>query len=173
MLLLHDERDSTIDKTSLFPSQLVPTKCPDWMDNFDATVATCSRLEDLETTIARWVDETVGEHFVPAKVQSIGVSVSDTLFTRAGKVLSYRLGYNPLFRHARLMPSSLAIAYYHFKSKSLSLEPWKIRKELTRTLVVLNCDEVLVECTSYSAKNINDKFVEMKPMAPTAAELCG
>jgi hypothetical protein len=173
MLLVHDERDSTIDKTALFPSQLVPTECPDWMDNFDATVATCRHLEDLETTIARWADETAGKNFVPAKVQSIGVSVSDTVFTRAGKVLSYRLGHNPLFRHARLMPSSLAIAYYHFKSKSLSLEPWKNHRKLTRTLVVLNCDEVLVECTSYSAKNINDKFVELIPTGLTAAELCG
>jgi hypothetical protein len=94
MLLVHDERDSTIDKTALFPSQLVPTECPDWMDNFDATVATCNHLEDLETTIARWADETVGKHFVPAKVQSIGVSVPDIVFTRAGKVLSYRLGHN-------------------------------------------------------------------------------
>jgi hypothetical protein len=143
------------------------------MDNFDATVATCSHFDNLETTIARWVDETVGKPFVPAKLQSIGVSVSDTVLTRAGKVLSYRLGHNPLFRHARLMPSSLAIAYYHFKSKSLSLERWKNYRELTRTLVVLNCDEVLVECTSYSATNINDKFVELIPMAPTAAELCG
>ena len=173
MALVHDERDSTIDKTILFPNQLIPTECPDWMDNFDATLATCSHLEDLETTIARWADDTVGRHFIPAKVQSIGVSVSDTIFARAGKVLSYRLGHNPLFRHARLMPSSLAIAYYHFKSKSLSLEPWKNHRELTRTLVVLNCAEILVECTSYSAKNINDKFVELIPTGVTAAELCG
>lgn len=173
MLLLHNEKGESTGKRFLFSGRLIATKCPDWMDNFDATATTSSRLEDLETAIARWAGEIGGDHFAWKEIRAVAVSVPDILIRRAARVLSYRLGANSLFKHAKLLPSSLAIAYYFIKSKAISLEHLRAQSQKPGVLVVLNCDEVLVECTSYSLKVLEDTRMELAPTGLATADLSG
>lgn len=173
MMLIHDEKGESTGKGSLFPDGLIATKCPDWMDNFDATAATSSRLEDLETAIARWVGEIAGNDFAWTRIKAVAVSVPDILIRRAAKVLSYRLAANSLFKHAKLLPSSLAIAYYFIKAEVISLEHLKAQTQKPRVFMVLNCDEVLVECISYSLKILENTCVELLPTGSATADLCG
>lgn len=173
MLLIHDEKGESMEKGSLFPAGLIATKCPDWMDNLEATATTTSRLKDLETAIARWVGEITGNDSPWTKISAVAVSVPDIMIRRAGKVLSYRLAANSLFKHAKLLPSSLAIAYSFIKAKAISLERMKAQSHNTGVFVILNCDEVLVECTSYLLMILDNTHVELSPTEAATADLYG
>jgi len=176
MLLMHDENGGSPSTGSLFRRGLIATKCPDWMDNIDTTATTQSRLGDLEITIARWVARIGGEGLPCTKIRALAISVPDILIPRAAKVLSYRLAANHLFRHAKLLPSSLAIAYYFIKQRALSFENVKAQTQRPRVLMVLNCEEVLVECTPYSLRIVeapNGTGVELAPLGSGKADLCG
>ena len=173
MLLLHDEEKESANKRHLFPGRLIATKCPDWMDNFDAAATTASRLGDLETAIAKLVGEKTGNGMENRAVAAVAITVPDILLRRAAKVLGYRLWANSLFKHAKLLPSSLAIAYYFIKSKAISLARFKTQAQKPGILVVLNCDEVLVECNSYSLKVLDGTRVELSPTGPPMEDLIG
>lgn len=143
------------------------------MDNFEAAATTSSRLEDLETAIARWVGEITGSELASGAIAGVAVSVPDVLLRRAAKVLSYRLAANSLLKCAKLLPSSLVIAYYFIKSKAVSLEHLKAQAQKPGVLVVLNCDEILVECTSYSLKVLEGTRMELSPTGSAAEDLFG
>jgi hypothetical protein len=173
MLLLHDEGQESVNKKPLFPGRLIATKCPDWMDNFDAAATTSNRLIDLEAAIARWVGEITGNESAGRSISAVAVTVPDILLRRAAKKLTYSVRANSLFKHAKLLPSSLAIAYYFIRSKDILLKHLKTPARKPGILVVLNCDEILVECTSYSLKVLDGTKMELLPTGSPMEDLIG
>jgi len=143
------------------------------MDNFDAAATTSNRLIDLETAIARWVGEITGNKSAERSVSAVAVTVPDILLRRAAKKLTYSVGVNSLFKHAKLLPSSLAIAYYFIRSKDILLKHLKTPARKPGILVVLNCDEILVECTSYSLKVLDGTKMELLPTGSPTEDLIG
>jgi len=173
MLLLHDEEPESTNKRSLFPGRLIETKCPDCMDDFDAAATTSDRLDYLETAIARLVNEMTGNKSECRAVAAVAVTVPDILLRRSAKVLGYRLWANSLFKHAKLLPSSLVVAYYFIKTRIILQNHLKAQPAKPGILMVLNCDEILVECNSYSLKVLGGTQMELSPIGQPTEDLIG
>jgi hypothetical protein len=173
MLQVYDDERVPIDRKSLYSGRLPATKGPDWMDNFDAAATSSSRLEDLETAIAQWTREITEASTARKPFGPVAVAVPDILIRQAKRVLSYKLEAKSLFEHAKLLPSSLAIAYYFIASDDTLLEYLKAQNQKPGFLVVLSCDEVLVETVSYSVKFLADGRMELLPTGTASTDLFG
>ncbi|KAK1973567.1 hypothetical protein LZ30DRAFT_765164 [Colletotrichum cereale] len=79
----------------------------------------------------------------------------------------------PLLQHAKVIPQSYAIVQYYLSSGQLVLDHADPAR-FESLVVVLNCEEKLIDCTPYSLEVVSHHFVEIHDLKSTyKAELAG
>ncbi|TDZ27074.1 hypothetical protein Cob_v000480 [Colletotrichum orbiculare MAFF 240422] len=103
------------------------------------------------------------------------VYVLPDLLDRASRELwTGALEESALLQHAKVMPQSYAVVQYYLGSGQLVLDRADPDDRFESVVVVLNCEERLVDCTPYSLEAVSDSFVEIHDLQSSyMAELAG
>ncbi|KAK2058715.1 hypothetical protein LY76DRAFT_592996 [Colletotrichum caudatum] len=163
----------------------------DWLHEFD-TIRDMSRLvadegellaaqqaataqieAEVANILSRGQSTAASGTFNSLRLEALVYVLPDLLDRISRAVYTKVLEEPPLLQHAKVIPQSYAIVQHYLSSGQLALEhanPDRFRS----VVVVLNCEERIVDCTPYSLEAVSDELVEICDLQSSyMAEIAG
>ncbi|KAK1827460.1 hypothetical protein QBC39DRAFT_361660 [Podospora conica] len=140
------------------PASLLPTSYIVSDGCLRATLRATLRL--MEITIAEQIQQAqqVGAVRVGSVVCTLPEFLLDPL---AWPGASGSLADCSLFQHSKIIPHSFAVMQYFLDTGELCLPPSDPNNPVWHNVLVLNCDDWIVECSSYVLQGVSPEFVEV------------
>ncbi|KAK1957301.1 hypothetical protein LY78DRAFT_647987 [Colletotrichum sublineola] len=111
--------------------------------------------------------------FKSLRLEALVYVLPDLLDRISRAVWTKALEESPLLQHAKVIPQSYAIVQHYLSSGQLVLDhgdPDRFKS----VVVVLNCEEKLVDCTPYSLEAVSHELVEIRDLQSSyMAEIAG
>jgi hypothetical protein len=106
----------------------------------------------IEVQIANQIRQGKAEAVSTLKVDAVTYSLPDLVHRTLWRPWSSHLADNSLFQHAKILPHSMTIVQYYIETEAHSfnsLDQYSSNPN-PRAIIVLNCDNILVECVPYT-----------------------
>ena len=115
---------------------------------------------------------TPNEPIASLRLEGIVYALPDFLDRTYWKYWTDILGECGLMQHAKVIPQSYAIMQYYLDCDAISLSYSQVAPP--SVVVVLHCDEMLVDCIPFSLQLVSPDFVEVLELGTSSmAEMTG
>jgi hypothetical protein len=161
-----------------FPDALIDVNCPSKVAGIPITKAVSEFLKRVDHSLTAAIAEKEGAAYMSTNTwEQVIVSVPDMLLHRVKLELWGVLSQMSLFAQGRVIPRSLAVATgYLLSDTNRHQGALSLTSDKSRVLVVLNCDDVLVEVSRFIVYNPatlgGSSLLAARDGAP-GADLCG
>lgn len=144
-----------------------------FIDSRDLRQRYLTSTRQIEQQVASLVKTTQLDRFASLRLEGIVYALPDFLGRALWGFLTMILAECDLMQHAKVVPHSIAVVQYYLDCGALALDDPSSNGQTTA--VVLNCDEVLVDCAAYNLQAVSEEYVEIsEPPAPLyVAEFAG
>ncbi|KAK2041417.1 hypothetical protein LZ31DRAFT_472411 [Colletotrichum somersetense] len=165
----------------------------DWLHEFD-TIRDMSRLitdesellaaqqaataqieAEVANILSRGQSTAASGTFNSLRLEALVYVLPDLLDRISRAVWTKALEESPLLQHAKVIPQSHAIVQHYLSSRQLVLDhadPDRFRS--VQYVVVLNCEERIIDCTPYRLEAVSHELVELRDLQSSyMAEVAG